>query len=88
MSFKILMPGCTPYSLSLPIPAAEDCDLIGLGYGLDFRKQESGSSNVQSLRISGLKAKHLVLKAKCLVLFLVPKAKFLDPKQTLTVLYL
>lgn len=62
-----------------------DCDLIGLGYGLDFRKQESGSSNVQSLRISGLKAKHLVLKAKCLVLFLVPKAKFLDPKQTLTV---
>ena len=55
-----------------------DCDLIGLGYGLDFRKQESGSSNVQSLRISGL-------KAKCLVLFLVPKAKFLDPKQTLTV---
>ena len=62
-----------------------DCDLIGLGYSLDFRKQESGSSNVQSLRISGLKAKHLVLKAKCLVLFLVPKAKFLDPKQTLTV---
>ena len=62
-----------------------DCDLIGLGYGLDFKKQESGSSNVQSLRISGLKAKHLVLKAKCLVLFLVPKAKFLDPKQTLTV---
>ena len=62
-----------------------DCDLIGLGYGLDFRKQDSGSSNVQSLRISGLKAKHLVLKAKCLVLFLVPKAKFLDPKQTLTV---
>lgn len=36
-----------------------DCDLIGLGYGLDFRKQESGSSNVQSLRISGLKAKTL-----------------------------
>jgi len=62
-----------------------DCDLIGLGYGLDFRKQESGSSNVQSLRISGLKAKHLVLKAKCLVLFLVPKAKFLGPKQTQSV---
>ena len=62
-----------------------DCDLIGLGYGLDFRKQESGSFNVQSLRISGLKAKHLVLKAKCLVLFLVPKAKFLGPKQTQSV---